>query len=137
ELTFGERRPCVIEHHPSASRPLVVLSCLYQQGTRCRQPEHIFQVSKRENAGYAECHLDAGISCEGIPIVHASAIRNGCPNPLIARAGPDGHPPAVGMADEPYAGRIDLASCREIIERDVNVMENLCQQSLSVDKATC
>ena len=38
------------------------------------------------------------------------------------------------MADEPYAARIDLGSCREVI---ANVMENLSQQGLSADKATC
>jgi hypothetical protein len=69
--------------------------------------------------------LDACISREGIPIVHASAVRDGCPNPFIKCAGPDRHPPAVGVADEPYAARIDLRSCREVIECDANVMENL------------
>src|SRR5262245_16428786 len=101
ELTFGECRLRVIEHRLSASRPLVVLSCLYQQGTGCGQPEHVFQVSNREDAGHAECHLDAGVSCEGIPIVHASAIRDGCPNAFIEYTGPDRHPAAVGVADEP------------------------------------
>ena len=62
ELTFGERRPHVIEHHLSASRPFVVLSCLYQQGARCDQPEHVFQVSKRENAGHAEVEDALSIS---------------------------------------------------------------------------
>jgi hypothetical protein len=137
ELTFWKRRPRVSEHRLSASRPLVVLSCLYQQGTRCSQPDHVFQVSKPQDAGHPECHLDAGISGEGIPIVYASAIRDGCANPFIECAGPDRHPPAVGVADEPYAARVDLGSCREVIERDANIMENLSQQSLSTDEATC
>jgi hypothetical protein len=57
ELTFGECRPCVVEHRLSALQPLIALSGLYQQGTRSDQAEHIFQVSKREDAGHAEGHL--------------------------------------------------------------------------------
>ena len=68
ELTFGECRPCVVEHRLTALRPLIALSGLYQQGTRSDQAEHIFQVSKREDTGHAEGHLDAGISGQGIPI---------------------------------------------------------------------
>jgi hypothetical protein len=137
ELTSGECRPCVVEHRLSALRPLIALSGLYQQGTRSDQAEHIFQVSKHEDTGHAEGHLDAGISGQGIPIPHASAIRDTGPNPFIECAGPDRHPPAVGVADEPYPARIDLGSRREVIERDANVMENLSQQGLSADKATC
>src|SRR5438270_3734400 len=36
----------------------------------------------------------------------------------------------------PMRTRIDFGSCREVIERDANVMENLSQQGLSTDKAT-
>src|SRR5438270_11151110 len=70
ELTFRKCRPRVIEHYLSPLRPLVALSGLYQQGTRRGQAEHVFQIAKRQDAGQTECHLDAGISCEGIPIVH-------------------------------------------------------------------
>ena len=137
ELTFGECRPRVIKHGLSASRPFVVLSCLYQQSTRCGQTQHVFQISKHQDAGHAECHLDAGISCEGIPIVYASAIRDGRPNAFIESADPDRHPPTIRVADEPYPARIDLGSCREVIERDANVVEHLSQQGFSADKATC
>jgi hypothetical protein len=37
------------------------------------------------------------------------------------------------VADEPHAARIDLGSCREVIERDVNVMEKLSQAARGAD----
>src|SRR5262249_2287803 len=41
------------------------------------------------------------------------------------------------MADETYPAWIGFGSCHEVIERDAHVMENLCQQALSTDEATC
>jgi len=41
------------------------------------------------------------------------------------------------MADETYPAWIDFGACHEVIERDAHIMENLCQQGLSTDEATC